>query len=103
MYQIKHITDKEGVAKAEAADRAHLGCIGDAKMELRQPGGALQPVYPYQPGPELEKGAGIRPDHGGDHEQHLLHGSSEGIGVCYPFVTNMIQKVGLLLAAGVVY
>ena len=33
MYQIKHITDKEGVAKAEAADRAHLGCIGDAKME----------------------------------------------------------------------
>lgn len=33
MYQIKHITDKEGVAKAEPADRAHLGCIGDAKME----------------------------------------------------------------------
>ena len=33
MYQIKHITDKEGVAKAEPADRAHLGCIGEAKME----------------------------------------------------------------------
>ena len=33
MYQIKHITDKEGVAKAEPAGRAHLGCIGEAKME----------------------------------------------------------------------
>ena len=33
MYQIKHITDKEGVAKAEPSGRAHLGCIGEAKME----------------------------------------------------------------------
>ena len=27
MYQIKHITDKEGVAKAEPSGRAHLGCV----------------------------------------------------------------------------
>ena len=33
MYQIMRITDKEGVAKAEPADRANQGCIGDAKME----------------------------------------------------------------------
>ncbi|MDE7055424.1 MAG: hypothetical protein K2O84_11560 [Oscillospiraceae bacterium] len=33
MYQIMRITDKEGVAKAEPADLANQGCIGDAKME----------------------------------------------------------------------
>ncbi len=33
MYQITHITDKEGVTKANPEDLAHQGCIGDAKME----------------------------------------------------------------------
>ena len=33
MYQITHITDKEGVAKADPEDLARQGCIGDAKME----------------------------------------------------------------------
>ena len=33
MYQIMRITDKEGVAKADPADLAHPGCIGDAKMD----------------------------------------------------------------------
>ena len=33
MYQITRITDKEGVAKADAVSRERLGCMGDAKME----------------------------------------------------------------------
>ena len=33
MYQIVRITDREGVAKAAPADRARLGCVGEAKME----------------------------------------------------------------------
>ena len=27
------ITDREGVAKADSADRGRLGCIGEAKMD----------------------------------------------------------------------
>ena len=33
MYQIVRITDREGVAKADSADRERLGCIGEAKMD----------------------------------------------------------------------
>lgn len=33
MYQIVSITDREGVAKADSADRERLGCIGEAKMD----------------------------------------------------------------------
>ena len=33
MYQIKRITDREGVAKADPESRARVGCVGEAGME----------------------------------------------------------------------
>ncbi len=33
MYQITRITDKAGVAKADAESRRRLGCMGEAKMQ----------------------------------------------------------------------
>lgn len=33
MYQITHITDMQGTAKADPESISNLGCVGDAKME----------------------------------------------------------------------